>query len=74
MPVLINAVPKDLHKLLQDRRLAAITLLRECGRVVEVAVDVAFMLIVRILCAKDGGADAAGEVLDVVFAVESGDV
>ena len=72
--MLIDAIAEDLHKLLQDGRLAAIALLGELGAVVVVAVDVALVLVVGVLRAEDGGADGAGEVLDVVFAVEGGDV
>ena len=39
-----------------------------------VAVDTAVVLVVRILRAEDGGTHTAGEVLDVVFPVECGDV
>ena len=74
MPVLIDAVPENLHKLLQNRRLATIALLRELRAVVVMAVDVAFVLVVGVLGAEDGGADGAGEVFDVVFAVESCDI
>ncbi len=72
--MLVHTVPKDLHELLQNRCLAAVALLREAGAVVIVAKDVALVLVVTVLRAKHGGADRAGEVLDVVFAVKSGDI
>ena len=71
MPVLVHAIPEDLYELFQYGGLAAIALLRKLGRVVVVAVDVAFVLVVAILRAKDGRADAAGKVLNVVFTVQS---
>ena len=72
--MLIHAISEDLHKLLQNRRLTPVALLRKLGRIMIVAVDIPFVLVIRVLSAEDGGTDAAGEVLDVVFAVEGGDV
>lgn len=72
--MLIRAIAEDLHKLLQNGRLAAVALLREAGGVVVVAVDAALVFVVAVLRAEDGGADAAREVLDVVLAVQGGDV
>jgi hypothetical protein len=39
-----------------------------------VAVDVALVLVIGVLGAEDGGTDGTSEVLNVVFAVEGGDV
>lgn len=74
MPVLVLAIPVNLDKLLEYGRLAAVAPLGVAGRVVVVAVDVAVVLIVAILGTKDGGAERACEVVDVVLAVEGGDV
>ena len=74
MPVLIHSIPEYFDKLLQYRRLASIAFLRELRRVMVVAEDIPFMFIVRVLRAEDGRTDAAGEVFDVIFAVEGGDV
>lgn len=74
VPVLVLAIAEDFDELLEDGRLAAVAALCELGRVVVVAVDAALVLIVAVRGAEDGGADGAGEVLDVVFAVEGGDV
>ncbi len=38
------------------------------------AVDISFVLVVRVAGAEDGGANGAGKVLDVVFAVQGCDV
>lgn len=72
--MLVDTIAEDLDELLQDGGLTSVALLREFGRIVVVAVDVAFVLVVRILSAKDGRADTAGEVLNVILAVQSGDV
>ena len=72
--MLIYSIPEDLDELFQNGGLAPIALLRKLCRIVEVAIDIAFVFVVGVLCAEDGGTDAAGEVLDVVFAVERGDV
>ena len=68
--MLIDAIPKDLDELLQDRSLAAIALLRKFGGVVIVAVDITIVLIVAVLRTEDCGADAACEMLDMVLAIE----
>ena len=65
VPVLVYRVAVDLDKLLEDGRPAAGTLDGEPGRVVKVAIDVAGVLVVRVLRAKDGRTDRAGEVLDM---------
>ena len=72
--MLINAIAKNLHKLLENRRLASIALLRERGAVVVMAVHITLVLVVGVLRPEDRRADAAGEVLDVVFAVQGRDV
>lgn len=50
--MLILPVAEDFDKLLQNRILAAVASLRELGGVVIVAVNVAFVLVVAILCSK----------------------
>jgi hypothetical protein len=72
MPVLVLSVAEDLHELLENGRLAAITALCELCRVVVVAIDIAVVLIVAILSAEDGRAKGACEVVYMVFAIESG--
>ena len=74
MPVLIDAVPKYLDKLFQDRRVAAVAFLGEFGGVMVVAVDAAVVLVVAVLCAEDSRAYAASEVFDMIFAIERGNV
>ena len=65
MPTLVPHVPVDLHKLFEDCAVAACALGRiSCG-VVEMAVNVPFVLIVRVLRAEERGAHRAREVLDV---------
>ena len=72
--MLIHAIPENLDELFQDSCLASIALLRKLCGVVVMAEDVSFVFVVGVLRAEDGGADAAGEVFYVVFAVKGGDV
>ena len=72
--MLVLTVPEYLHKLLQDCRLTAITPLSVLGRVVIVAIDFTLVLVVAVLGTEDGGAHGASEMLNMIFAVESGDV
>lgn len=74
MPVLVLTVPEDLDELLKNGGLAAIAALRELGGIVIVAVHLAVVLVVAVLGAEYGGAQGAGEVIDVVFALEGCDV
>jgi hypothetical protein len=74
MPVLIDSIPEDLDKLLENRGLAAITLLRKLCGIVVMAIDATLVLVVRVLGAKYCWAYAAGEVLDVVFPIQRCDV
>jgi hypothetical protein len=52
--VLILPIAEYFHELLEDSRLAAIASLRKLSRVVVVTVDVAVMLVIAVLGAKDG--------------------
>lgn len=52
--MLVLPIAENLHKLLEDGGLAAITPLRKLGGVVVVAVDVPIVLVVAVLGAKDG--------------------
>ena len=70
--MLVLSVAENLDKLFENGGMTAVTPLGELGRVVVVAVDVAIVLVVAVLRAKDGRAEGTGEVLDVVLAVERG--
>lgn len=72
--MLILPITVDLHELLENSVLAAIAFLCKSGRVVVMAVHFAFVLVIAVLSAKDGRTQGTGEMLDVVFAVECGDV
>lgn len=74
MPVLVLAVSEDLHKLLENRSLTAVASLRELSRVMIVAVNMAVVLVVAVLGAEYGRTQRAGEMVDVVLAVECSDV
>lgn len=52
--MLVLPIAENFHKLLEDSRLTAIASLRKLSGVVVVAVDVAIMLVVAVLGAKDG--------------------
>lgn len=68
------AVAEDLDELLEDGGPTAVAFLSEPCAVVVVAVDGSFMFVVGVGGAEDGRADGAGEMFNVVFAVECGDV
>lgn len=74
VPVLILAIPKYFHKLLQDCCVAPITALGELGRVMVVAVDLAIMLIIAVLRAKHCWTYRAGKVIYMVFSIKGCDV
>lgn len=52
VPTLISHIAIDLHKLLQDSTVASRTLGRKPRRIMEVAVDIPLMLIIRVLRTK----------------------
>lgn len=70
--MLVLAVPENLHKLLQDRVLAAVASLCEFGGVMVVAVHVALVLVIAVLSPEDCRTDRAREVLNVVLAIKCG--
>lgn len=72
--MLVLAISEYLDKLLQDGSLAPCTSLRETRRIVVMAIHVALMLVVAILCSKDCWADGAGEMLNVVLAIQRGNI
>ena len=72
--MLIRAVPVDLYKLLQDCCLTSVASLRVLGRIMIMAIDFAFVLVVAILRAKNRWANGAGEVFNVVFPIQCCDV
>lgn len=72
--MLILAIAEDLNKLLENGRMASITSLRKLCGVVVMAVHLPIVLIVTILCAEHSWAYRAGEVIDVVFPIQSCDI
>jgi len=72
--MLVLAVSVNLHKLLQDRGPAACALDSVAEGVVVVTKDLAIMFIVRVLRPKNGRADRARKVLDMVLVIQSGNV
>lgn len=69
--MLVLPIPEDLHELLKNRSLASITSLRKLSRVMEVTEDLSVMFVVAVLRAKDSWTHRAGEVVDVVFPIQS---
>ena len=72
--MLILAVSEDFNELLEDGCLATIAPLGELGRIVIVTVHSSVVLIIAVLRTEHGRADRTSKVLNVVFAVECGDV
>jgi len=72
--MLVLPIPEDFDKLLEDGSPTAIAALGELCRVMIVAVDVAFVLVIAVLGAKDGRTYGAGKVFYMVFAIQGGDV
>lgn len=74
MPVLVLSIAKYFDKLLQNSSLTAIASLGEVCRIMIVTVHFSLVLIITILGTKDGGADGAGEMFDMVFSIQRGDI
>jgi hypothetical protein len=72
--MLVLSIAENLHELLQNRSVTAVASLGELRRVVVMAIYFALVLIVRVLCAKNCGTDRAGKMLNVVLAVQCGDI
>lgn len=69
VPTFISHVPVDLHKLLENRTVAAGAFGCESCRVVEVAINVAVVFVVRVLRAEKCRTERACEMLDVILFV-----
>jgi len=69
MPVLILAVSEDFDKLFENGILATLTTLRKFGRIMVMAVHIAFVLIITIFSSKLCRADGAREMFDMVLPV-----
>ena len=72
--MLILAVSEDLNELFQNCSLASITALGELCGVVVMAIDLAIMLVVAILCTENGRTHGASEMLDVILSIECRDI
>lgn len=72
--MLILAISHNLDELLEDRGLTAMALCRKLRGIVVMAVNLAIVLIIRILGAKDRRANAARKMLNVVFPVQGSNV
>lgn len=72
--MLIDPVSEALDELFQYGRLAAGTLLRKPRGIMIVTVDLVLVFVVAVFRAEDRRTDGAGEVLDMIFPVQSSDV
>lgn len=64
----------DFHKVLEDSRLASAAFLGKQERVVRLAVNLAFFLVILVVLFKHCGTDGTLEMLEVVLFAEGGDV
>ena len=74
MPMLILAIPKDLYELLEDRGLTTVAPLSKLSRIVIMAIDFIFMLIVAVLRSKNRGTNRACEMFNVIFSIQGRNV
>lgn len=72
--MLILTIAKDFNKLLKNCSLASIAPLSKLCGVVEMAINLAIVLVVAVLCAKYRGTHRTSEVINMVFLVQSCDV
>lgn len=70
VPVLILTIAINLNELLENGSLTSIAALSKLRRVVIVAVNLLFVLIIAVLSAKYGWTHRAREVVDMVFVVK----
>ncbi len=69
MPTLVLHIAIDLHELLEDRAITPNALRREPSGIVKVAVNVAVVLIIRVLRTEESGANRARKMLDMKLLV-----
>jgi hypothetical protein len=74
MPMLVDSISIDFDKLLENGRLASIATLSKLRRVMVMTVDLSLMLIVAVLGPEYSWTNGAGEVFDMVFPLEGGNV
>lgn len=74
MPVLIDAVPINIQKLLQYCRLASRTSDCKFDRIVIIAVYIIIVFVVRVVWSKDNRTGCTAKVPDVIFLAESSNV
>lgn len=74
MPVLILTIAEYFHELLENCGLASIAALSKLCRVMEMAINLAVMLVVAVLCPKYSGAHGARKVINMVLPIQSGDI
>lgn len=72
--MLVLTIAEDFDKLFENGCLTAIAALGELCGIVIMAVYVAFVFVVTVLGAEDSRTHGAGKMLDVVFAIQGGNV
>ena len=72
--MLVLSVAKNLDELFEDCGLAAVTPLGKLSRIVEMTVHLFFVLVVGVLRTEHRRTYRAGKVLNVIFAIESGNI
>lgn len=65
MPTFVPHITVDLDELLQDRAVTSNAFGGKSSRVVVMAVDVALVLVIRVLCSEKVWADGTRKMLDV---------
>lgn len=74
MPVLILSIAINLDELLENGSLTSVAALSKLSRVVIVAVNLLFVLVITVLSAENGRTHRAREVVDMIFVVKRSDV
>lgn len=72
--MLILPIAENFHELLEDGGVTTITSLSELCGVVEMAIDLRFMLVITVLGSENSRTDGAGEMLNVIFTLQRSDV
>ena len=67
--MLVLTIPEYLDELFQYGSLTAVAPLSKLRRVVEMTIDIAFVLVVAVLGAENSRTHGASEVLNVIFPV-----
>ena len=67
MPTFVPVVPIDLHELLENGTVTSRTFRGKTSGVVELTIDVDFMLVMRVLRTEDSSANGTRKMLNMLF-------